>query len=328
MDRTERFYRIDQLLRARRVVPLAGFLAELGVSRATFKRDLEYLRERLNAPIVWDREAGGYRFAGSPAAGPTYELPGLWFSADELYALLAAQKLFAELEPGILSAHIAPLQARLAALLETAGHPAAEVSRRVRLLSMARRTVEPRCFAEVARALIERRRLEIEAFSRARNAVDTRVVSPQRLVHYRDNWYLDAWCHWRRALRTFALDTFQHVRPLRQAAREVAEATLDAHLASAYGIFAGRPKATAVLRFYPERARWVRHERWHKDQRGELLEDGSYRLKVPYADERELVMDILRHGRHVVVEAPDSLRRRVREEAQALLAAHADVSAS
>lgn len=59
-------------------------------------------------------------------------------------------------------------------------------------------------------------------------------------------------------------------------------------------------------------------ERWHKEQKAEWLPDGSYRLRVPYADERELLMDILRHGRHVVIEAPPSLRRRVAEEAEAL----------
>jgi predicted DNA-binding transcriptional regulator YafY len=318
VNRTERFYKIDQLLSERRVVPLDVFLEALSVSRATFKRDLEYLRERLHAPIVWDREAGGYRFATDAPSGPAYELPGLWFSASELYALLAAQKLLSDLEPGILAAHIAPLQARLAALLESGGQPAQEITRRVRLLSLAKRTVEPQCFAEVAKALVERRRIEIEAFNRARDESNVRIVSPQRLVHYRDNWYLDAYCHWRRALRTFALDTLQRVRPLPQPAREVAENTLDAHLASAYGIFAGRPKARAVLRFSPERARWVRDERWHKDQAGEMLPDGSFRLTVPYADERELIMDILRHGRHVVVEKPAALRRRVAGEAAAI----------
>jgi predicted DNA-binding transcriptional regulator YafY len=318
MNRTERFYKIDQLLHERRVVPFAVLLEELGVSRATLKRDLEYLRERLHAPIVWDRQAGGYRFDGTPATGPTYELPGLWFSAGELYALLAAQKLLADIEPGVLTAHVAPLTARLAALLEAGGHSAEAIARRVRLLSIGRRAVAPRFFVEVTSALFERRRLEIVAYSRARDETNSRVISPQRLVHYRDNWYLDAWCHWRRGLRTFALDTLQQVKPLRQAAREIPDAQLDAHLASTYGIFAGEPKAKAVLRFSPERARWVREERWHRDQMGTLLPDGSYRLEVPYADERELVMDILRHGRHVVVERPAALRRCVAEEAAAV----------
>lgn len=323
MNRTERFYKIDQMLHERRVVSLATFLEELDVSCATFKRDLEYLRDQLNAPIVWDREAGGYRFESVKASGPAYELPGLWFSSGELYALLAAQKLLADIEPGILASHVAPLQARLAALIEASGHPAAEVTRRVRLLTMAKRKVEPRFFMDITLALLERKRIEIDAWNRGRNETNTRTVSPQRLVHYRDNWYLDAFCHWRRALRSFSLDTLRRVKVLTDKAREIPEKALDAHYASAYGIFSGRPKARAVLRFSPERARWVADERWHAQQKSEWLPDGGYRLTVPYSDERELLMDILRHGRHVVVEAPRSLRRRVADEVAALAGLYA-----
>ena len=100
MNRTERFYKIDQMLHERRVVPIDVFLDTLAVLRATFKRDIEYLRDRLHAPIVWDRGAGGYRFESTPAVGPAYELPGLWFSSSELYALLAAHKLRADIQPG------------------------------------------------------------------------------------------------------------------------------------------------------------------------------------------------------------------------------------
>ena len=320
MNRTERFYKIDQMLNERRVVPLEDFLEELGVSLATFKRDLEYMRNRFHAPIDWDRDAGGYCFGTPDANAPAYELPGLWFSAGELYALLAAHTLLGELEPGILAAHVAPLQARLAALLEASGHSSAQITQRVRLLSMARRTVEPRFFTDIVIALFEGKRIEVDAWNRARNEVNTRTISPLRLVHYRDNWYLDAWCHWRDELRSFALDTIQRVKLLgRERAKKVSIARLDKHFASAYGIFGGKPSNWAVLRFSPERARWVQAERWHKEQQSETLPDGSYRLRVPYADERELLMDILRHGRHVEVEAPPALRQRVAEEVAALV---------
>ena len=320
MNRTERFYKIDQMLNERRVVPLEDFLEELGVSLATFKRDLEYMRNRFHAPIDWDRDAGGYRFGTPDANAPAYELPGLWFSAGELYALLAAHTLLGELEPGILAAHVAPLQARLAALLEASGHSSAQITQRVRLLSMARRTVEPRFFTDIVIALFEGKRIEVDAWNRARDEVNTRTISPLRLVHYRDNWYLDAWCHWRNELRSFALDTIQRVKLLaRVRVKKVSIARLDKHFASAYGIFGGKPSNWAVLRFSPERARWVQAERWHKEQQSETLPDGSYRLRVPYADERELLMDILRHGRHVEVEAPPALRQRVAEEVAALV---------
>lgn len=318
MNRTERFYKIDQMLHERRVVPIEVFLEVLDVSRATFKRDMEYLRDRLHAPIVWDRDAGGYRFESIQATGPAYELPGLWFSAGELYALLAAHKLLGDLEPGILSSHVAPLQARLAALLESSGHSASEITQRVRLLSMAKRTVELRFFTDITIALLERKRIEIDAWNRGRNETNTRTISPQRLIHYRDNWYLDAWCHLRNDLRSFSVDAIQRVKVLREKARNVAVAKLDEHYTSAYGIFGGQAKAWAVLRFSPERARWVQSERWHREQQSEILPDGSYRLRVPYSDERELLMDILRHGRHVEVEAPESLRRTVADEVAAL----------
>ena len=318
MNRTERFYKIDQMLHERRVVPIEVFLDELDVSRATFKRDIEYMRDRLHAPIVWNRDVGGYHFESAKTTGPAYELPGLWFSAGELYALLAAQKLLNDIEPGILATHVAPLQARLAALLEASGHPATEITQRVRLLSMAKRPVELRFFADITIGLLERKRIEIDAWNRERDETNTRVVSPQRLVHYRDNWYLDVWCHLRDGLRSFSVDTIQRVKVLREKARDVAPSKLDSHFSSAYGIFGGHAKEWAVLRFSPERARWVQSERWHGEQQSEMLPDGSYRLKVPYADERELLMDILRHGRHVEVEAPPSLRRKAAEEVAAL----------
>lgn len=318
MNRTERFYRIDKMLHERGVVPIQVFLEELGVSRATFKRDIEYLRDRLHAPIAWNRDAGGYHFRSINPSGPAYELPGLWFSAGELYALVATHKLLSDIGPSILASHVAPLQSRLAALLERSGHSADEIAQRVRLFTVAERTVEPRYFTDIAIALFERKRLDVDAWNRSRNEINTRTISPQRLVHYRDNWYLDAWCHMRRDLRSFSIDTIQRVNVLQDKARDVATDELDDHLTSAYGIFNGPPKAWAVLRFTPERARWVQSERWHPDQHSEMLPDGNYRLRIPYADERELLMDILRHGRHVEVEAPATLRQIVAQEVRAL----------
>ena len=113
MERLERFYKIDQLLNERRGGASFGVLQQaLGVSRATLKRDLEYMRERFNAPIEYDRDAKGYRY-GKPATGPRFALPGLWFSPAEIQALLTMQQLLANLQPGLLEPHVKPLLARL-----------------------------------------------------------------------------------------------------------------------------------------------------------------------------------------------------------------------
>lgn len=108
MDRSERFYRIDELLSERGVVTRDAFLEELEVSPATFKCALEYMRDRYNAPVVWDADAGGYRFDKQPGARPRYELPGLWFSESEALALLTMEHLLSSLdEGGLIGPHIA-----------------------------------------------------------------------------------------------------------------------------------------------------------------------------------------------------------------------------
>jgi len=140
-----------------------------------------------------------------------------------------------------------------------------------------------------------------------------RDVSPQQLVHYRDNWYLDAWCHKRDGLRSFGIDAIESCAVLDLACLEVPADEIKAELGMGYGIFGGQPVATARLKFTPERARWVSREQWHPDQRGWHEPDGSYVLEVPYSDDRELVGDILRSGDGVVVLAPEALRGRVQK---------------
>ena len=172
---------------------------------------------------------------------------------------------------------------------------------------MTGRNVALECFQTIAGALLQRNKLSINYHGRGNDETSSREISPQRLIHYRDNWYLDAWCHTRNALRSFAVKRITAANALAKSCRDVPEKQLDAHYASFYGIFAGKPKHTAVLRFTPERARWVADEHWHPQQ-SLVLADGSYELRIPYSDPRELVMDILKHGADVEVISPKPLR--------------------
>ena len=312
MDRTERFYRIDGLLRERGVVSIGTFLEELEVSRATFKRDLEYLRDRLHAPIGWDRAAGGYRFTEPSPAAPRYALPGLWLNEAEIRALLALRELLEKVHPGLLGPHVEPLIERARALLGSDGGATSEVIRRVRILHAPRREVGSAEFATICEALLSRRRVRVVHYSRPRDETLERTLSPQRLVHYRENWYLDAWCHLRRGLRSFALDCIRNAAVEDEPAREIADTTLDRALGAGYGIFAGKGRPLlARLRFTERQARWVADEVWHSRQHGAFDARGRYTLKVPYTDSRELVMNVLKYGPEVEVLGPPSLRAEV-----------------
>ena len=312
MDRLQRIYKLHRVISARRhPVPRTVLEQELECSRATVKRIIQEMKLHFNAPIEYDRERNGYYY--DTQDGQTFELPGVWFNAAELHALLATQQLLEQVQPGLLDSHLKPLKERVGKLLAAGQHSSNGIAMRVRILRMAGRNTSGEHFQTVAGALLQRQRLAIGYHSRSDDEETQREVSPQRLTHYRDNWYLDAWCHQRDALRSFAVDRLREAKALDKTAKDIPEEKLDAHFASGYGIFAGAPKHTAVLRFTPERARWVAEEQWHPQQQSRTLKDGSYELRIPYSDTRELVMDILKHGAEVEVLEPLELRREVSE---------------
>lgn len=288
-------------------------LSALEVSWATLKRDLAYMRDRLNAPIEFDRDAGGYRFC-APSVGPKYELPGLWFNADETYALLTTHQLLCDLEPGLLAPHVAPLLSRLEAILGQEELNFSQIANRIRLGRIGKRRKNPAHFSVVSRAVLERQQLQVRHYSREHDTHSDRTLSPQRLIFYRNNWYLEAWCHERKALRRFSVDALESVELLAAKAKDVSDKQLNAAFATAYGIYGGVGVNKAHLRFSVAATRWVADEEWHPDQVGSLDADGRYFLEVPFAEPTELLMDILRHGHHVEVLGPPELRRAVMDD--------------
>ena len=309
MDRTERFYKIQALLKRPRGTTMRELQEALDVSRSTLCRDLDYLRDRLGVPIAWNPKLQVYRLDG---ASGDQELPGIWFSEREIHALLSMMELINKLEPaGLLAPRIGPLKERLNKLLEEGTGSAKEAVKRIRILPMAQRPVETELFQTLVDALIHRKRLKIRHLGRRTGQISERDVSPQRLVYYRDNWYLDAFCHLRDDLRSFALDVIQHTDHSEKPAVSVDDQTLKAFFEDSYGIFNGKPDKVAQLKFTPFRAQWVAREIWHPQQTGQYLPDGSYLLEIPYRVDTELIREILKEGAEVEVLAPDSLRQQV-----------------
>ncbi len=318
MDRTERFYIIDQMLVNQRVVTRAQFLDALEISPATFKRDLEYMRDRLAAPVVWDRDRRGYSYDHGEPGSEQYQLPGLWFNTSEIQALLSMDALLKNLQPGVLSNHIKPLRSRIRMLLDDGDHSVEEIAKRIRILPATAKLCNSEYFQVISRALLTRKCLSMVYYNRSDDSESRREISPQRLIYYRDNWYLDSWCHLRNALRSFSVDAIVRLQIQQGAARDIDEEILDRELESGYGIFSGADTSEAILRFSPRLARWVSREQWHPRQQGEFDESGFYLLRIPYSQDTELIMDILKYGADVEVMQPLHLRRKVIERIESM----------
>lgn len=311
MDRYERILTLHRILKgARYPVTLSRLKDELNCSRATLYRDIAFLRDALGAPLESNAEQQAVGYAGSESE--RFELPGLWLTSEELQALLAFNELIGRTGPGILASALAPFRARMEKLLSDQVSGTRMPVERVRVIASRVRKIDESTFRAVASAVLERKRLQFRYRARSTNDATRREVSPQRLAHYRDNWYLDAWDHGRDALRSFALDRISDAHVLAIAAEDRDNQELDAHLAASYGIFSGAPKAWATIRFSPHAARWVAEEHWHTQQQGAWQADGGYELKLPYSNSRELLMDILKYGPDAEIMAPLPLREEMK----------------
>jgi predicted DNA-binding transcriptional regulator YafY len=321
MDKFDRILQLHAILSKRRSgIPVEDLTARLECSKPTLYRAITTLKDTLNAPIVFDKERGGIRYLNNDAR---YELPGLWFTPAELQALVIIQRFLNELGGGLLEEHFAPLAKRINQLTSHKRLNLSQVATRVRMPALAARPTGP-AFQSVISATLQRKQLWIEYRARTSDEVSERTISPQRVIHYRESWYLDAWDEQKNALRTFAIDRIAKLRTLADRAQDIAEQTLDDHFSSGYGIFSGKADNVAVLRFSKESARWVADEQWHPQQHGKFLDDGRYELRIPYSNPRELVMDVLRHGPNVEVLDPKPLREEIKRQLIQTVAQYAD----
>lgn len=314
MDKLTRLYKLHQVLQSHHLpVPMRVIQERLECSRATANRVIQELRDYFNAPLEYSREANGYHYVGEQA----FHLPGLWFSDRELLALLTFEQLLGDLGPGLLGNQLAPFSAKIRTLLANQGITADSEVKRIAIGSVARRPFSPAHFSTVAEATRRRRQVKLIYHNRWNGETNERTVSPQRLMHYRDNWYLEAWCHTREDLRTFSLDRMLAVEILAEAATEIDAETMNARFATSYGIYSGKPSAWAVLRFSERQANWVIGEQWHPDQKASFLTDGRYELQVPYSQIGEIIKEILSHAEHVEVVSPSELREEVKRRLEA-----------
>jgi predicted DNA-binding transcriptional regulator YafY len=315
MVKFDRIYHLHHLLKSRRLPVSLGIISkELECSERTSRRIIASIKDYLGAPIEYLREQNGYRYARDEKS--LYELPGLWFSPDELYALMVSYKLLTDLQPGLLGTQISPIKNRIEQMLAKQQVSDANLGEKIRIFQIASRPTNLKHFRDISTALMKGKRLRVLYHGRSRDTTTQRTVSPQRLIYYRSNWYLDAWCHLRNELRSFSLDRLHPVETNKEDTKKISADALDAHFQPTYGIFTGTAKHIAILKFNLNAAKWVADEKWHPEQKGRTLKDGSYELAIPYSDDRELIMDIMKYGSDVKVIEPDALKNKVLQKYQ------------
>ncbi len=309
MTTIDRLQQLHRLLKShRRPVPLARLAERMECTEKTVRRAIEDMRNFFEAPIEYFPDGNGWQYAASE---DQFELPGLWLTSRELQSLTLLLHVLESFGNGLLNQELTTFDKEIQRLLTARNIDHSAFVEHIKVLPLASRHVPGKVFQQVGEALLQRRRINIRYKSYTHKQTE-RIISPQTLVYYRENWYLDAWCHLRDELRTFSLARIIAATPQSDVAKKIPAEQMHTHFSESYGIFAGKARHTAKLRFFPEIAREISMQQWHPDQIGEWDGD-DYLLSFPYSDERELIGDIMRHAPNVYVESPVKLRKTVQE---------------
>ncbi len=310
MAKQDKIHQLCQILDARRRPISTVDLAErLECSERTVIRYLDELRDTYHAPIISNGKGWFY----DKLKKESWQMPGVWLTTKEIQSLLVLLFLLERFGDGLMREEFQAIRNNINKLIKRYdASDAHSLQQRIRITPVGNRRLADNDLSHVVNALVARRRIrfDYETYKREKTR---RLVSPQRLAYYRDNWYLHGWCHRQKALRNFSVARMMRTRidedPSK--AKEVDMENLDAFYESSYGAFTGKPSETARLRFLQPMASEIARQQWHKNQKGGW-EGEDYLLSVPYSRSTELLQDIQRYLPHVVVEGPPALRRELR----------------
>lgn len=307
----ERFFWFHGQVKADRF-PNANTLSEtFELSRRTAQRDIEFIRDRLNAPLQYNHQRRGYCYTDD-----TYELPSQWISESNILALSLAVRLASTIPDQALKDQLCNLMDQVP--IKTSGASAScleQLSCKVSVKNIEYSKVNRDIFRKSVEALFAETSLDIIYHSPHTDTTSARTIQPLHLMHYMGSWHLIAWCGVRKDLRNFALSRIRTITPaIENLVLPVNLPDLKEYTREHFGIMQGGKSTLVALRFSQKITPWVSEQIWHPHQHTIQEEDGSLTLRFPVADLRELIKIVLSHGSDIQVLEPTELKQLVREE--------------
>lgn len=311
----ERMVRIHQAIQAGRYPNATVLARELEVSTKSIHRDLEFMRDRLGLPLEYDPRRGGYHYTQPVSAFPTMQV-----TEGELLALVIAEKALHQyrgtpFEQPLVSA----FRKMTAALPDTISFHLADWDRAISFRTRAEPIQNLEIFDLLTRATAQRRQLELVYRKPGRPQAEPRVVDPYHLANINGEWYLFAYDHLRRAVRTFVPARIQSARFTGKTFARPPRFSLEDRLRDSFAVHAGPGRYRIVLRFDAAVADYIREKKWHDSQQLRELRDGGVELQLRLSSLEEIKRWVLSWGGNAVVVQPPELAGAVRAAARKML---------
>jgi predicted DNA-binding transcriptional regulator YafY len=310
----ERMLRIHQTLQSGGFPNASKLAREIEVSTKTIHRDLDFMRDRLSLPIEFDASRNGYFYDGEVSNFPTMQI-----TEGEIFALVVAEKALQQyrgtsFEKPLLSA----IRKMEQALPDTISLNLADIEQTISFRTRAEPILNLEIFDALARAVAGRRQLEL-LYRKPGQKAETRLVDPYHLANINGEWFLFAFDHARKDIRTFAPARIQSAKPTGKTFERSQKFSLEKRLRDSFGVHSGEGKFEVAIRFAPHAADYIREKKWHPSQSLREFKNGSVELKMSLSSLGEVQRWVLSWGGDAKVLQPQELADAVRQAAKAIL---------
>ena len=307
----ERYYWFHGQVKAERYPNARKLSEKFEISEKQAQRDIDFVRDRLDAPFNYNHTKKGYEYEDNG-----YELPPIWFNEDELLALCLALRLASTLPGRKLKTSLYQLLQKFLTFRFLDSPPSLEdLNEKVSVKNVEYYKVEEAIFHKVIDCLFGGKPFEISYYSPHKHERTERIIQPLHLLCYMGSWHLIAFCTLKGELRDFALSRIRTIGPASGSIHLPSHLPpIKEYVRKNFGLMSGSESIEVCLRFSPEVADWISEQVWYSGQAIYPNEDGSICLKFPVADFREVRREILKYGGSVEVLSPQGLREEIKNE--------------
>ena len=312
----ERMMKIHAALQAGRFPKASDLAGEMEVNPKTILRDIEFMRDRLNLPLEYSRTNKGFAYTAEVSAFPTMQI-----TEGELLALLVAEKALQQYRGTNFEKPLSAAFKKLAASLpENISINFSDWEQTISFRTSAEPILDLGVFDKLSRATAGHQTLRLTYRKPGRKATELRVVDPSQLANINGEWFLFAWCHLRKDIRTFAPARIVGVEAGGETFKRPEKFSLERRLRDSFGVIAGQGDFEVVLRFDELVSDYIREKRWHPSQKLSERPDGGVELRLKLSSIDEIRRWVLGWGGSCRVVGPAELATLVRRAAEQIAA--------
>ncbi|MEO6335313.1 MAG: WYL domain-containing protein, partial [Verrucomicrobiota bacterium] len=304
----ERMMKIHQAIQSGKFPNATSLAGELEVSTKSIHRDLEFMRDRMGLPLEYNKACNGYFYTEKVNAFPTLQI-----TEGELFALLVAEKSLQQYRGTTFEKPLISAFKKMASSLpDTVSLNLAEWEQTISFRTSAEPILKLEIFDALAKATSQRHQLKLTYRKPGKKEMESRLIDPYHLANINGEWFLFAYDHARKDIRTFVPARVHALEKTGKTFSRSEKFSLEKRLRDSFGVHSADGEFDVVIRFKEQIADYIREKKWHESQQLIELKGGGVELRLKLSSLSEIERWILGWGGDAIVAQPDELVQSVK----------------